>query len=293
VAIHGAPVEYCFPDRVEEAVDVKQQYGEGARFIAGGTDVLLLMEKEGVHPRILIDLTRIPSLHRLEALDGQVTIGAAVTYSRLLAFQPLLTSVPVLARAIRTIGGVQVRNVATMVGNIVNASPAGDTLAPLYVLGVQVHTFGLQGARSFPVEEFVLGVRRTALAPAEVVTHVTIPVPGPTWQGAFDKLGLRRAMAIAVASVAVMLELERGRVGQARFALGAVAPTVIRVPQAEDYLAGRVLDDESIAQVARLAMLEARPIDDVRGSAHYRKEVVGGLTRRALRELRSHIPEQE
>ncbi len=287
-----APVEYHFPQSVEEAVGLLQRYGNQARIIAGGTDLLLRMEAEGFHPSALVDITRIPALKQLEMREDQMVIGSAVTYSELLDFPPLAEQVPFLARAIRTIGGVQVRNVATLVGNITNASPAGDTLPCLYVLQAEVHIFGPQGARSLPIEQFILGVRRTALAPAELVTHVTFPLPLQGWRGAFEKLGLRRAMAIAVVSAAVMLKEVGGRVSEARCALGAVAPTVIRVPDLEAYLVGRALDDRAVEQAGHYAAQAAHPIDDVRGSARYRREAAAALVRRALRRLRSNDVEE-
>ncbi len=293
VAAMKAPVEYHFPQSVEEAVRLLQQYGGQARIIAGGTDLLLRMEAEGYRPQALVDITRIPTLKRLDVQDGQVIIGSAVTYSELLNFSPFTEGVPFFARAIRTIGGVQVRNVATLVGNITNASPAGDTLPCLYVLNAVVHIWGVQGVRSLPIEQFILGVRRTALAPAEIVTHVTFPLPEVGWRGTFEKLGLRRAMAIAVASAALMLKTAGDRVTEVRCALGAVAPTVIRVSGLEAYLVGKVLDDEVIKQAGQYAAHAARPIDDVRGSARYRTEAVAALVRRALRSLRSRVVERE
>ncbi len=292
MAATRAPVEYHFPQSVEEAVGLLQRYGNQARIIAGGTDLLLRLEAEGFHPSALVDITRIPALKRLEMREGQMVIGSAVTYSELLDFPPLAEHVPFLARAIRTIGGVQVRNVATLVGNITNASPAGDTLPCLYVLQAEVHILGPQGARSLPIEQFILGVRRTALAPAELVTHVTFPLPLQGWRGAFEKLGLRRAMAIAIVSAAVMLKEVGGRVAEARCALGAVAPTVIRAPDLETYLVGQALDDRVIEQAGRYAAQAAHPIDDVRGSARYRREAAAALVRRALRRLRSDDVEE-
>lgn len=280
-----APVEYHFPQSVEEAVSLLQHYGNQARIVAGGTDLLLRMEAEGFRPQALVDITRIPALKQLEVREGQMIIGSAVTYSELLDFPPLVEHVPFLARAIRSIGGVQVRNIATLVGNITNASPAGDTLPCLYVLQAEVHIYGPQGARSLPIEQFILGVRRTALAPAEVVTHIAFPLPLKGWRGVFEKLGLRRAMAIAVVSAAVMLKEVGGRVAEARCALGAVAPTVIRVPDLEAYLVGRALNGETIEQAGRYVARAARPIDDVRGSARYRTEAAAALVRRALRRL--------
>jgi len=286
-------VDYYFPKDVQEASQWMQQYGNKARLIAGGTDLLLLMERQGYHPKALIDLTRIPELQRLEVTGDQVLIGSAVTYSRLLKFPALTNGVPFLAKAIRTIGGVQIRNIATLAGNVTNASPAGDSLPPLYCLEAQVGIYGAGGRRSLPIQEFILGVRRTALAPGELVTHLSFQLPSEGWQGVYEKLGLRRAMAIAVASLAMLLKIEAGRICEARLALGAVAPTVIRASQAEAYLQEHALDELAIETAAELATQATHPIDDVRASARYRREVVRGLVRRALRAFKPEAIVQE
>ena len=282
-------VEYLFPKSVEDATLLKEQYGDRARFIAGGTDLILLMEREQYRPDVLIDITRIPSLQKLDVDAQTVKIGAAVTYSELLASKTMCNVVPFLAKAIRTVGGVQVRNIATVVGNLANASPSGDTLPTLYALEADVHTFGLQGSRLIPMDQFVLDVRKTALKPVELITHVSFELPKPHWYGAFHKLGLRRSMAIALASVAVLLHIEDGVIKEVRLALGSVAPTVIRASEAERSLVGSYLEEDRIEQAAQLASEIAKPIDDVRSSANYRKAVLVGLVRRALNELRSQI----
>lgn len=289
MAVAKPLVEYHLAQSIEETIHLLQQYGDQARIIAGGTDLLLRMEAEAYRPQALVDISRISALKRLEVEDGQVVVGSAVTYSELLGFSPITEHVPFFARAIHTIGGVQVRNVATLVGNITNASPAGDTLPCLYVLEAQVHIRGPQGGRSLPIEQFILGVRRTALAPAEMVTHISFPVPEAGWYGAFEKLGRRRAMAIAVVSAAIMLKWASDRVAEARCALGAVAPTVIRVRELEVCLAGQALDDEAIERAGQQAARAACPIDDVRASARYRVEAAGGLVRRVLRNLRDQL----
>jgi CO/xanthine dehydrogenase FAD-binding subunit len=282
-------VDYYYPDSIEAAWRLKAEYGDRARFVAGGTDLLLLLEREQAHPEALIDLMRIPTLQRLDVSGGQAAIGAAVTYSQILACEPVCAAVPFLMQAIRTIGGVQVRNIATLVGNITNASPAADTLPALYVLDARVHLAGPGGIRALPIESFVLGVRRTALEAGELVTHVTFGLPGAGWYGTFEKLGLRHAMAIAVVSAALLLHIADGHVDAARIALGSVAPATIRVPEAEAVLAGRVLDDNTIEHASQLASAATRPIDDVRGSAGYRKLAAAGLLRRALHSLRDEI----
>jgi xanthine dehydrogenase FAD-binding subunit len=286
-------IQYCFPETIEAAYQLKAKMGEGARYIAGGTDLILLMERENLYPECLIDLTRIPELQRLEIVDGQITIGAGITYSRLLDFPPIETQVRILASAIRTIGGVQIRNIATLAGNLVNASPAGDSLPPLYCLEAEVNLASSKGSRTLPIQEFILGVRKTALLPNEIVTSVSFPVPNHGWYGRFEKLGLRRAMAIAVASAAILLEIENQKVVQARIALGAVAPTVVSVLGGDNPLVTGSLNEKSIEEVAQLASESCFPIDDLRASARYRKEVVHGLVRRGLNSIQEEISAQE
>jgi CO/xanthine dehydrogenase FAD-binding subunit len=279
-------VEYEFPERVEEAIKLKQEFGNRARFIAGGTDLLLLLEQQKYRPDLLIDVSRIPSLRKIETSDGQVLIGSGVTYSQLLTSPTFTHAVPFLADAIRTIGGTQIRNVATLVGNITNASPAGDTLAPLYVLNSRVHLLGPQGSHTVPIEDFILGVRQTALNDEELVTHVSFDIPNQDWRGVFEKLGIRRAMAIAVVSVSALLRIEQSHVVEARIALGAVGPTIIRAFEVEAFLEGLSLNSNTIIEEASsLAGKSAKPIDDIRASAQYRRLAVQGLIRRALRKI--------
>jgi len=283
------PVEYLFPETVEAACRLKADRGAEGFFIAGGTDLLLFLEQQQVRPRALIDVTRIPDLLQLRVQANRVTIGAGVTFSRMLASGPLCAAAPSLAHALRTIGGVQVRNVATLVGNVVNASPAADSMPPLHVLRADVGIVGPQGKRRVPVTDFVLGVRQTVLSPGELVTDIGFDLRGPGWHDAFEKLGLRQAMAIAVASVCLAVRIEDHTVQEARLALGAVGPTVFQVQEAADALLGTHLDDDSIEQASHLASAAARPIDDVRASAGYRRRAVAGLIRRALLKLRRQM----
>jgi xanthine dehydrogenase FAD-binding subunit len=282
-------VQYYFPDTIEEAYSLKEKLGEKSRYIAGGTDLLLLLERENSHPEALIDLTRIPELQRLEFNGNRITIGSSVAFSRLLLYDPIKERVPLLASAIRKIGGVQIRNIATLTGNLVNASPAGDSLPPLYCLEAEIATEGPNGRRSLPVLDFVLGVRRTALLPHELVSAVSFELPDSNWICRFDKLGLRRAMAISIANLAMLLRVENGSIAQARIAIGAVAPKVIRAAEAEKSILDTALDEKSIETAAHLASMACLPIDDVRASARYRKEVVRGLVRRGLNALRNEM----
>jgi CO/xanthine dehydrogenase FAD-binding subunit len=287
------PVEYFFPKTAKEACEIKKEYGNGARFIAGGTDLLLLMAREAYHPQALIDINRIPALNIISINGSKATIGAAVTYNQILNCRQLCKASPFVEKAIRTIGGVQVRNVATMVGNIANASPAADTLPPLYVLKTKIHLADGEQSRMVPVEDFILGVRKTDLRAGEMITHITFDFPQPGDWCEFDKLGLRKAMAISVVSVALFISFDNNQVKKAEIALGSVAPTVIKVPGVQSALAGHSLNEKTIEDLAELASQAACPIDDVRGSAQYRKLAVAGMVRRSLNKRNGNKEEKE
>jgi CO/xanthine dehydrogenase FAD-binding subunit len=263
-------------------VRLLQEHEGEVRLIAGGTDLMLMLELEENPPDALIDITRVEPLTKIEIMDDRVTIGAAVTYDKILKNNDIEYAAPFMLDAIGTIGGAQIRSVATLVGNIANASPAGDTLPILYVLGATVHTYGPEGVRHIPIEDFILGVRRINLKPHELITQVSFELPGFDWVGSFQKLGLRGSMAIAVASVAVMVQFDGNQVKEAHIALGSVAPSVIFAHEAEAYLCEHELNDDHIETAIRKAEAIAQPIDDVRGSARYRKLVVGGLLRKGL-----------
>lgn len=287
------PVDYFFPKSIKDACDLKNEYRERARFIAGGTDLFLFMERDGYHPQALIDINRIPVLKDISIDGSTISVGSAVTYNEILNHRPLCDALPFLEKAIRTIGGVQVRNVATLVGNIANASPAADTLPPLYVLKTKVHIANNNCSREMLIEDFILGVRHTDLSSNEMITHVTFEIPKPDYLGVFDKLGLRKAMAISVVSVAVLISFIGEVVGEVKIALGSVAPTIISVPGVDTVLVGRSLNDKVINEVAGITSQVAMPIDDVRGSAEYRKLAVAGMIRRALFDLNRKIKEKE
>jgi carbon-monoxide dehydrogenase medium subunit len=277
--------EYYFPTTEEEASNYALQYGSLARFISGGTDLWLELEQGNSQISALIDITRISTLQNMALRKGRFVIGSAVTFSEILKSTQLESSAPFLIEAIKTIGGVQVRNIATLVGNITNASPAGDSLTPLYALNAQIHIFSPRGSFTVPIEDFIVGVRQTILDEGEFVTHVSFELPDQTWRGKFAKVGLRRAMAIAVVNATVVLCFQQDVVKDARIAIGAVAPTVIRVEKAEHVLTDKKVNEALIEQVATISADTTTPINDIRASARYRRLAVRGLIRRALNEI--------
>jgi CO/xanthine dehydrogenase FAD-binding subunit len=279
--------EYLSPATITEALRLLSQYGDQARIIAGGTDLMLdLAEKRIAPTRAVIDITRIPELSRIETRDHQVFIGAAVTFSQILKSAELRRITPFLADAVQTIGGRQIRNLGTLVGNVVNASPAADGVPPLYALNTNIHILSENNnQRQVPIADFIQGVRKVSLEDGEMVAAVSFPIPSGPWRMAFRKVGLRRSMAIALTNIAVMILVEADMLKDVRIALGAIAPTVLRMKEAEQSLIGLSVSEGLSNEAPRLSRLAARPIDDFRASAAYRRTLVENLVRGQLNQL--------
>jgi carbon-monoxide dehydrogenase medium subunit len=276
--------DYHAPGSVDEALALAARLAPEARFLAGGTDLIVQMRRGRLAPRHVVSLRRIPGLDAVAA-NGEVRLGALVTHravERAAAFQGALRG---LVEAARVVGGHQVRNAGTVVGNVVNASPAADVVPVLLALDARVECLSAAGAREVALEDFLLGPGETARRPDELVTAVRFAPPGPRSATAFVKAGRRRAMEIAVACAAVRLTLDaRGeRCVAARVALGAVAPTTVRAREAERLLEGEPLTPDALRAAGRAAAAACRPIDDVRASARYRRLLVETLVARALR----------
>jgi CO/xanthine dehydrogenase FAD-binding subunit len=256
------------------------------RLIAGGTDVIPQMRDGRFQAERLVDLSRQGALRFVEGRNGKITVGALTTYAHMIGSSLLQSEAAALVQASRLVGSIQTRHRGTLGGNIGNASPAGDTLPPLLVLNAEVTLMSARGERTPKVADLLQGPGRTAIGPDEVIHHVSFERLPPKAGSIFLRLGNRRGMAVSVASAAVMLQLGPGRVvDEARIALGAVAPTAIRCPQAEGVLKSQPLTDSRLGEAARIAAGECAPIDDVRGTAQYRRHVVAHLVGRALSSL--------
>jgi carbon-monoxide dehydrogenase medium subunit len=274
--------EYLQPATIQQALEWLNTHRARARILAGGTDLYLRLRKGVFLPDYVIDLKRVPSLDYITpnrgggVQIGPTTLQADVAHSALI--QQLY---PALAEAAGWVGAVQTRNRATLVGNLCNASPAADTAPALLSYDAQVKIASLQGERTIPLEEFFVGPGRTALQDNELVAEIRLPAPPPQSGAAFFRR-TRTAMDIAVVCSAALLQLSNGTCQHARIALGAVGPTPLRATRAEAVLTGQALSEQVVEEASRLAAEEARPIDDVRSTAEYRREMVRVLTRRCL-----------
>jgi len=272
----------------EEAIRLLGEHGDKARIMAGGTDLILELERSvrrGIET--LIDVTRIPDLDRITLdEDDVIHLGPMVTHNHCAASKLIRERAFPLARAAWEVGAPQIRNRGTIAGNLITASPANDTITPLMALGAWVVLASSRGERKVMLKDFYTGVRKTVMETGEMLVDITFPALKKSQKGTFIKLALRRAQAIAVINIAVTLDIKDANVQSASITLGAVAPTIIHAETAENYLAGKELTEAVIAEAGKLAMETARPIDDIRGSAAYRREMVRVCTMRGLRSLR-------
>ncbi|MFI5609278.1 FAD binding domain-containing protein [Amycolatopsis sp. NPDC051903] len=274
-------MDFLRPASLAEALAVKAERPDAVP-IAGGTDVMVELNFDHRRPAALLDLTGVPELARWSTSDGTVRLGATVSYSRVIT--ELGETLPGLAMASRTVGSPQIRNRGTVGGNLGAASPAGDTHPVLLSLGADVELASVRGNRLVPAEEFYLGVKRHALEPDELITAVHLPANAGPQQ--FAKVGTRNAMVIAVCSFALSLHPDRLAAGAA---VGSAAPTPRRAREAEEFLATELpwaepapLADSLKRRFGGLVAAAAAPIDDVRGSADYRRHALAVLARRTL-----------
>ncbi len=290
---------YYTPKTLEEALDLLAANRGKARVVAGATDLILELER-GQRPEVeaLIDITRIPGLDEITlGEDGWVHIGPLVTHSHGAGSPLIQRHALALARACFEVGAPQIRNRGTMAGNLITASPANDTIPPLMALGARVRLRSVRREREVPLEAFYTGVRQTVMEPDELMVDIAFPVPPEGSRSAFYKLGRRRAQAISIVNVAVLLIFDGKVIRGAAITLGSVAPTIVHATEAEAYLAGKRLTPEIMAQAAELAERAARPISDVRGSAEYRRMMVRTVVLRTLRQIaqgheREGLPER-
>ncbi len=265
------------PSSLDEALAVLAE-NPGARAYHGGTDLLVQLRKKLIDPPALVCLERVEELQVLEENETSIFLGAGLTHARLLDSAPIREKLPLLAQALSVLGSPPIRQAGTLGGNIATASPAGDALPPLYCLDAAIRLASGGGVRETPISDFISGPGRINLDAGELILGVNVPKPAGEEIHHFEKVGLRQSLAIAVVSLAARIALDGdGLVKTARLAWGSVGPTIFTCREAESELTGQPLNMETLGQAASLARARVEPIDDVRASAEYRRQVTGNL----------------
>lgn len=271
------------PTTVQEVIDLLIEYGDDAKLLAGGTDLMVLYTRFKIEPKHVISLDGVKQLTGIrESETGDLVLGAQVTHREIEKSSLITESLQALRQACSTVGGVQVRNVGTIGGNLCNASPAADIPPVLLALDASVTLEGPNGKRNLSLEQFLLGPRNVALDPGELLTAVKIPKVESNTATVFLKAGRRKAMEISLCAVSARVTTDENGRADVRIGLGSVAPTAVRAYSAEALLQGKVITEDLIKAAGAAAVNDCKPISDVRGSAEYRSMVVEAMVRRAL-----------
>ena len=275
-------MEVLFPERPDEIWDMWKKY-PNAKLMAGGTDLLVQVANRNIRPQTLLCLERVRELQQIKREENEIWIGAALTHQRLLDSDIVKEKLSVLWEALSVLGSPPIRHAGTIGGNICTASPAGDTLPALYVLDAQVEIYSAQGKRRLPVHEFITGPGCTALEQGEILAGVIIPLK---WHGAscgFYKIGHRKALAIAVVSLAAIWQTDSNRIlKKVKLAWGSVGPKVMFFPEIEKWLIGKALNEKVLQEAKKMVLQGLLPIDDIRATADYRKKLAGNLLLKLL-----------
>lgn len=299
--------DYLKPKTLDEALSLLNQYGDKAKLIAGGTDVMVMIKQKTMAPDILISLQGIPGLDQIQ-YNGSLKIGPMVTHRAIEKSELIRGEFSCLADSADVIGSIQIRNVATMGGNICTAAPSADTVAPLLVLDARLKLNGSKSERTLPIDQFFTAPGETVMKQGEILTEILIPKPLPNTGSAYWKLQRRLALDLPILGVGILISLDKATVTcsdllcttssistvlhsleeeelickEIRIALGVAAPTPIRAKKAEDLLRGRKLSDELLEKVAFTASEEAQPRDSIRGEAWYRRDMIKVLVKRMV-----------
>jgi carbon-monoxide dehydrogenase medium subunit len=280
------------PESVADAVALAHRFGGDGRFLAGGTDLIIQINRKRLAPRHLIDIGGLAELSGIESEGAVVRVGALTTHKTIERHPSLQGALRALPEAARVVGGHQVRNVGTIGGNIANASPAADVVAPLVALDAEVTLIGAAGTRRVAIVDFLVGPGCTAGRDGELLGHIHVPALPAASATAFLKAGRRKAMEISIVCVAARLTLDAaGRCAAARIALGAVGATTLRARDAERALEGAAPTEAALRDAGKRAAAACAPIDDVRASARYRRLLVEALVPRALERCVARIAE--
>lgn len=276
-------VKFLEPQSLQDAIAMAKAEGTSARFIAGGTDLIIQVRKSGVWPETIINLQRVNGIGEIASQGGKFTLGALVTHRQIESEESFLGALVALRESACVVGGHQVRNVATVGGNICNASPAADLVPILLCLDADLTLVGSSGSRTVPLSGFIEGPRKTARATDEVLTAIGFTPPPASFGSAFLKGGRRRAMEISIVAMAgVVSRSANGTMKDVRLAMGAAGPKAIRLTEAEKFLEGKAISRAVLEEAGKLAAAAASPIDDVRASASFRRHLVTVYARRVV-----------
>ncbi len=273
------------PESIEDASRLLAKFRGKGRVLAGGTDLLLELKRGQLNLAAVISLKKIKGLNKIRFTRKEgLRIGAMVTWSQLLESKPVSRNYPLLRKAAEKMGSMQIRNVATLAGNLAHASPAANGPIPLLVYEATCVIQGPNGRRVIPVEKIFGGVKKNSLRRSEILTEILVPLPPPGARGTYYKFGLRQAMDLAVVGVGTLVRTKNGVFDEVRIALGSVAPKPFRVKKAEKLLKGKRIEDRLIRDVSEAAVVESAPITDIRASKEYRIELIKELIYRAINE---------
>ena len=274
--------DYFRPKSLKEALQLKKTIA-GAKFISGGTDLMVQIKNRELQPTALISLRSIPKLANIE-INGGARIGALATISDIIQHPELGYNYPVLAEAARSLGSVQIRNIATIGGNLCNCSPSADIALPLLVLEAKVRLQTAKASREIPIDQFFIGAGESCLASNEILTDILLDPPHNKAKATFLKKG-RVKMDLAIASLAVLVEMEGGNCHKARIAAGSVAPIPLRLSKVETLLEGNAISKDLVSKAQQLAKKIVSPITDVRATEEYRRQIVGVYVKRGLEKI--------
>jgi len=281
------PCQYFAPQKIEEALEILSRYGKEIKIIAGGTDLLIQYYDRLYEINGWLDLKNLKELKIIEINKKHMTIGAMVTHAQLEKSAEIKKYFPVLSKAAADIGSPQIRNRGTIGGNIVNASPAGDLLSPLMAYDAQFKLLSLQKEALISAEEFFIGPKKTILEPAQLLTRIILPLPSKRTYGSWIKIGKRKALIIATIDLALVVEMaeDNKTVKDVRTCLGSVAPTPIEIKEIRKKMVGKNFKQLDFNQLGQIVEDKIFPIDDIRGTREYRKDVAKEIMINALEEI--------
>jgi CO/xanthine dehydrogenase FAD-binding subunit len=276
---------YARPDTLDEVLDILARYGEKARLIAGGTDLMIAIREGTVDAELVVDIGRIDELQSVRQEDGRIAVGPCTTHAHLATSNLIRTAGPVLSRAASSVGSLQIRNRGTVGGNVINASPGADTIPALVVLGANVTLSRQDATRTLSITDLFTGPYETVIEPQEVLSEITFDDLGDVWRSSFIKLVRRKALAVSRINIAVVARMDDARIGDVRISVGSSTPTPCRFAKAEAALRGEVPSRQLINEAALLVAAEMIERTGTRPSTVYKKPAVQGLFKKALDEI--------